>query len=168
MSAGVWLQLQNKDRINRVALYYKRRPKRHIIGSFFTSTFWLHPWQHNSGVQIISGNDEIVQLFVKCNLIFFKHVNGMRFDIFNKIYCLPSLLQAFSLTRFYMDSTKFEHISASSSSCYQTLITALIIFCIVEQSSFWSLCLIIAHRFSIGFMLREIPGHSSTVNLLSS
>ena len=58
-----------------------------------------------------------------------------------------------------MDSTKFEHISASSSSWYQTLITALI-FCIVEQLSFWWLHLIIAHRFSIGFMSGEFPGHS--------
>ena len=58
----------------------------------------------------------------------------------------------------------FEHISASSSSWYQTLIIALIIFCTVEQSSFWSLGLIIAYRFSIGFMLGEFSGHPSTVN----
>ena len=61
----------------------------------------------------------------------------------------------------------FEHISASSSSWYQTLITALIIVCIVEQTSFWSLCLIIAHRF-FNWFISEFPGHSSAVNPLSS
>ena len=33
---------------------------------------------------------------------------------------------------------------------------------------FWSLRLIIAHIFPIGFMSEEFPGHSSTVNPLSS
>ena len=75
----------------------------------------------------------------------------MSVDIFNNRYALPSLLQVFSLTLAWIQahSTKFKQISASSSPCYQTrtLTTALIIFCIFEQSPFWSLHLIIAHRF---------------------
>ena len=43
-------------------------------------------------------SDEIIQLLVKLKFIKKKHVNGMRVDIYNKIYVLPSLFQAFSLT----------------------------------------------------------------------
>ena len=49
-----------------------------------------------------------------------------------------------------MDLTKFEHISDNYSLWYQTLITALIIFCIVEHSSYFYIWLLQPIDFQLG------------------
>ena len=90
----------------------------------------------------------------------------MRVGVFNKRYAIPSLLQAFSLALAWIRPSLNTFLLVLHHD--NTLKTALIIYCIVIKSSFWSLPLIITHRFSIVFMSVEFSGHSSTVNLLSS
>ena len=66
-----------------------------------------------------------------------------------------------------IDFTKVENILAISYSWYQTLNRALYSFVIVKQSSLWSLCLIIAYRFSLEIGSGEFPGNSKSSRSLT-